>query len=110
MEGAAALRRIASLVEKVAAGGWSLRKLEQYGARGNGKVSATKDEYRPAEGSSAAPAEPRPSAPLVVRDGARVVIDTARLERGEIAPEERASLIALLEELLGKTRHAKVGA
>jgi hypothetical protein len=36
------------------------------------------------------------------------MIDTSRLEHGEVVPEERAQLIALLENLLTRTRHAKV--
>jgi ParB/RepB/Spo0J family partition protein len=105
---AVALRRIEALVEKVAAGGWSLRKLEQYGARG-GKEPPANQEYGPAAVDvSGRAAEKCPPKPLVIRDGARVVIDATRLESGEVTPDERAELIATLEDLLGKARRARV--
>ncbi len=116
-----ALRRIDALIERVVREHWSVRRVERHAGRivGGGAPEAGENE----DGSETAtveatvtrvgalrkaPAAPADPGALCTREEGRIVIDQARLEHGEIAPEERAALIALLEELLTKTRHAKV--
>jgi ParB family chromosome partitioning protein len=118
-----ALRRIDALIERVMREQWSLRRVERHAARvvGRGEPEAGEDDGA-SEPAVIGTAEAPPGAPrrapsgaatpaaLCTRQDGRVEIDLNRLEQGEIAPEERAALIALLEDLLTKTRHAKVRA
>jgi ParB/RepB/Spo0J family partition protein len=108
---AKALRRIDSLIERIVHEQWSLRRVEQYGARiaGGSQASDGDEGGEPRHETQPEPPPVRAAGePLfVVRDG-RIMIDTSRLEHGEVVPEERAQLIALLENLLTRTRHAKV--
>ena len=105
-----ALRRIDSLIERIVREQWPLRRVERYGARIVGGTPVEEEGAAEAEGPSAPAPEAvsRASGPLFVQRDGRMVIDVDRLMRGEISPEERAALIALLEDLLGKTRHARV--
>ena len=106
------MRRIDSLIERIVREQWPLRRVEQYGARVAGVTQPASGEDGDAEAGATVPAASRPGrmagGPLFsCRDG-RVVIDAKRLEQGEISPEERAQLIAVLEDLLSKTRHARL--
>jgi ParB family chromosome partitioning protein len=110
---AKALRRIDTLIERIVSQQWSLRTVEQFAARVAGGAEAQgADEGETGAGPPLAPS-PSPAAtsgePVFARRGSRILIDVSRLEHGEIRPEERATLIALLEDLLTKTRHAKLG-
>lgn len=85
--------------------------MEQYGARVAGGSPASDggdgDESTPETRPQPLPLANASNPLFTSRDG-RVVIDARRLEHGEVAPEERAQLIALLEALLTKTRHARL--
>lgn len=60
-----------------------------------------------APGVHAAPEPSRARAtPLLSRENGRVVIEEARIQRGNVTPEEREQLIAVLEELLMRVRRA----
>ncbi len=115
-----ALRRIDALAERVVREEWSVKRLEQYatkivGGSGAGtdgaRVVEEPDATRPGDGgASTARAEPARGGrrALVSRQDGLLLVDEDRVEHGELLPEERATLIALLEEILTKTRHAKI--
>ncbi len=121
---AVALRRIESLIERVVRDQWSLKRIEQYAARvagGGGSEAASEEDARPdheasdgsgptasSSGAARLPADESRRGALVGRKDGRLLVDVERLEHGTISPEERASLIVLLEDLLTKTRHAKL--
>jgi ParB family chromosome partitioning protein len=107
---AVALRRIDALIGRIAGEEWPLRRVERYVARvvGDAGHGEGEGEAEPIAGPQP-PAAP-PGAPLFRNRDGQVVIDSARLEHGEVVPEERAALIALLEDLLTKTRHARIRA
>jgi len=119
--GSKALKRIERLVERYVNEEWSVRRLEQFVARleGRAAASASHDAEDASEGTRRAPsrrqeeaarAEEGPSTgpgqPVFQRVGGKVVIDAERIERREVNPEERAALIALFEEMLFKVRRA----
>jgi ParB family transcriptional regulator, chromosome partitioning protein len=123
----AALKTIEVLIDRIVTEGWSIRRIEQYAleidARGE---SVSEDAGEKAEGAAAkrarkvrappapgtpAAAAPVPTAgpepiPLVEHGDGRIVLDAARIARGDISPEEREHLIAVLEELLMQVRRA----
>jgi ParB family chromosome partitioning protein len=114
-----ALRRIDALVERVVRDEWSVKRLESYAAKvvgGSGSategtpVTLEEAAVRATHAEAAAPTEPAAGSQrtLVCRRDGLVLIDEERIERGELAPEERATLIGLLEQLLTKTRHARI--
>jgi ParB family transcriptional regulator, chromosome partitioning protein len=122
-----ALKTIEALIDQIVTEEWSIRRIEQYAlevaARGDsvsedagGKVEGAEAKrarkvrapLAPESPSAAAPAptaRPGPT-PLVQSADGRIVLDAARIARGEISPEEREQLIALLEELLMQVRRA----
>jgi ParB/RepB/Spo0J family partition protein len=118
-----ALRRIEKVVERVAREKWTFRRLERYAAKFTGRGGEDEDAALPTgqglsedtSGSAEATASPVVKAPpsreqgrgaLVLSVDGRISIDARRVERGEMSPEERETLIALLEKLLGQTRRA----
>jgi len=117
--GKVAARRIDALVERVVREAWSVKRLERFAAKAAGEgVAAAVEE--PGGDGQGAPAAAAPTSgagvgrpedqkrALVARKDGLIVIDAGRLEEGEVLSEERATLIALLEEVLTKARHARV--
>jgi ParB/RepB/Spo0J family partition protein len=123
--GSEALKRIERLVEKFVNEEWSVRRLEQFVTRLEGKgaavehsepdpddtgerrrrVSPRASRPQPAASDGIARAEAA-TAPVMERKAGKLVLDVDRIERHELSPEERAALIALFEDLLYKTRRA----
>ncbi len=115
-----ALQKIERLIERYVSEAWTMRKLERFAAKLNPKTDAipgeggdpddTKDKVAPVvngrkrahlpnkEGTST------PEAALTEMKSGRLVIDVKRVEEHRLSPEERASLIDLLEDLLFKVR------
>lgn len=123
--GSEALKRIERLVERYVNEEWSVRRLEQFVARLEGKGPATETSEHASEDTggrrprpvpqstkadaTAATSMPVPAvvlAPVMERKGGTMVIDVERIERHQLSPEERAALIALFEDLLFKTRRS----
>jgi len=112
--GAQALKRIERLIERYAREQWTVRRLEKFEARTDPEGPAERESEPRGVGVSGVSAPPtgattRASAapeprPAVARADGRVTIDLDRIERGQVSPEERAALIAFLEELLFKVR------
>jgi len=120
-----ALKRIERLVERYVNEEWSVRRLEQFVARLEGKGPAAEAtefgsedagkakprsvlEASGAKGSaSTSTVEPTTvPAPVMERKGGKLELDVERIERHQLSPEERATLIALFEDLLFKTRRS----
>jgi ParB family transcriptional regulator, chromosome partitioning protein len=117
-----ALRRIEKLIERVVREQWSIRKLEQYTAklvgRGEDDASPSSDAADvasvPAQSASLPPVavpdarkQSSPSArPLFRESEGHLVIDLARLSRGQVEPGDREKFIALLEDLLARARRS----
>jgi ParB family chromosome partitioning protein len=123
--GSEALKRIERLVERIVKEEWSVRRLEQFVARIDGKEPAerkegadqeaaddepartkTKETKAPGETNAAAPEVVRKRRPIMERIGDTLVLNIVRIERHELSPEERANLITLFEDLLFKTRRS----
>ena len=118
-----ALQRIERLIERYVSEAWTMRKLERFAAKLDGKTSTTPEEVGDpddTQGKLRAPgvnggkdlpptvqeaAGNRAMALTEVKKG-RLVIDMKRIEEHELSPEERASLIDILEDLLFKVRRA----
>jgi ParB family transcriptional regulator, chromosome partitioning protein len=77
---------LAALVARAADEGWTVRRLEAYARCG-------------AADASAAPPHPSAAPGFRVSRG-YLTVDTARVARGDLAPEERRRLAGVLEELL----------
>jgi ParB family transcriptional regulator, chromosome partitioning protein len=116
-----ALRRIDALVERVVREEWSVKRLELYAARIVGGKGPATDEAPAAteqgtvqavdgqrSGLRAEAPKGNPQRALVSRQEGVLLVDVDRVEHGALLPEERATLIALLEDLLTKTRHARI--
>ena len=116
--GSAALRRIERLIERFVSQKWTMRKLEQYAARLEGREgsAAPSDESGDHDGEQPPMATRRQAkagrksdghdghSPAMERRGRLLVLDAERIENRNLMPQERASLIALLEDLLFKIR------
>jgi ParB family transcriptional regulator, chromosome partitioning protein len=90
---------VEGLIERVASEGWSIRRLERYARQFVQEANVPASESVPKH-----PAEA--GRPVSRRVRGWLLIDAARLERGELQDEERSQLIALLEDLLRKVRRA----
>jgi hypothetical protein len=119
--GKVALRRIDALVQRIVLEAWSVKRLELYAAKVvGGSGQATDDAPVAAEQDAARAVDGRPGGlrgetpkgnpqrALVSQQGGLILVDEDRVEHGELLPEERATLITLLEELLTKTWHARI--
>jgi ParB family chromosome partitioning protein len=126
--------RIERLIERIAREKWSTRRIEQYatklGASGDDETetgAAPEDERTAAAhgeeltgtapeatyASLGSPGVPEqrlpdrtPPLPLLTRADGRIVIEEARIGRGLLSPEDRAELIAVLEDLLMRVRRS----
>jgi len=121
--GTGALKKIERLVERYIGESWTMRKLERYVARleakgglaepANGELDDTEEQLirEPPRGQKAGKhdrgeALPAVPGPVLERKGDHLVLDVGRIERRELKPEERESLITLFEDLLFKTRRS----
>ncbi len=117
--GGVALRRIERLIDRFVAEQWSVRKLEQYAARLEGRQGESDDSdgkgHKNAEatattvGSDVSTADGDPAAastPALERRGRLLVLNVERIEKNDLKPGEKGSLIAVLESLLLQIRRA----
>ena len=122
--GSGALKKIERLVERYVGEGWTMRKLERLAARldakGGGSVAESDDsedtedrlphaqprERKAPVKSAAAPGEQKTRGPVLEHKDGHLILDVERIEQHQLTPEERATLIALFEDLLFKTRRS----
>jgi len=122
--GSGALKKIERLVERYVGEGWTMRKLERLAARldAKGGVSVTEsDDSEDTEdriphaqpGDRKAPVkspgaygEQKTRGPVLEHKNGHLILDVERIEQHQLTPEERATLIALFEDLLFKTRRS----
>lgn len=125
--GVTALKRIERLVERYVGEGWTMRKLERYAARLDARSGEREPGREELDESGERPAPPAPRmrkaveapvappgqevsrpalGPVLERRGGHLVLDVGRIERHELSPEERATLIEVFEDLLFKARRA----
>jgi hypothetical protein len=124
--------RIEELIQRIVREEWSARRVEQYATKLGAGASEEDGEVGPSRPAPSVPA-PRPAraskggaargergapapevpvkqatapGPVLMRSDDRVVIEVKRIHRGGLSPEEREELIAVLEELLMRTRRA----
>jgi ParB family chromosome partitioning protein len=109
--GAQALKRIERLIERYVREQWPMRRLEKFEAQTESKDPAegeTAPDLAPTSAAPSARTSKVPDAPearfVMARTDGRLTIDLDLIDHGQVAPEERATLIALLEELLFKVR------
>ena len=102
-----ALAQIDELIDRVVNDRWSIRRLERYARDlvGAGRASAPTGAAPPGRGAVAPPARAGGGPPFRRSEGG-VFIDTDRIARRQVSPEEREELIKLLEELLMAVRRA----
>ncbi len=124
--GAVALKRIERLIERYVSEAWTIRKLERLVAKLDAKDGARVPdddslaeageqtprplarERRPA-GKPLAPEAPAGAfapGPVMERRGNLVILNVEQIERRQLSPEERATLIDLFEDLLFKARRS----
>jgi ParB/RepB/Spo0J family partition protein len=114
-----AAAQLDELVDHVVNERWTIRRLEHYarkvvdGADGQKPPQhAGPTDPAPATASQKAPVSPTESpaqpagSPPYRRDVTGVFIDTSRIARNQVSPEEREELINILEELLMAVRRA----
>ncbi len=114
--------RITELIVRIVEEKWSIRRLERYGKEAAttapaAEVGGTGEERSPRASAETSPQEndelsASPGAlatrPLFERLRGRLAIEEQRIEAGEMTPEDREQLIALLEDLLTRVRHGRV--
>jgi ParB family chromosome partitioning protein len=73
---------------------------------GGTETARQPDGGEPEKAASRPAASPSPTTPraLFTQEGGRVVIEGDRIQRGQVTPEEREQLIAILEDLLMRVR------
>jgi ParB family chromosome partitioning protein len=105
------------LVDRVVNERWTIRRLEHYARKVVDGADGAKPQQSPAAvlraaatasqkapvSETEAPARPA-GAPPYRRDASSVFIDTGRIARNQVSPEEREELINILEELLMAVR------
>ena len=121
--GTRALQKIERLIERYLNESWTMRKLERFAAKLDPKTNGvddpagdpddTHEKLRAREASTrkAGPAPERqntgrPAGALAEMKSGRLVIEVKRIEEQGMSPDQRASLISLLEDLLFKVRRA----
>lgn len=110
-----ALAELDELIDRVVNERWTIRRLERYarnlvdaGANPKTVQCAGSDGVRPAKPlrkrAVPAPTPATTSTPPFRRIDGGVFIDTGRIARRQVSPEERQELIQILEELLMAVR------
>lgn len=111
------LGKLQEIIDRVIRERWSIRTLERY-APGEPAPTApapfpaiaptANGDQPPSSVVSAVPSGPTATASALayLRRGDRLVIEVGRIDRKEITPEERESLINILEDLLTRVRRA----
>lgn len=99
---------------------WSIRRLERYArdvvgrgghvlkssGPGGGRAEGSNVAAAPSRGAAAAPAMAAALASPFRRSDGGLFIDTNRIARREVSPEEREELTKLLEDVLTAVRRA----
>jgi ParB/RepB/Spo0J family partition protein len=122
--GSGAFKKIERLVERFVSEGWTMRKLERLVAKLGGRPASVESETEDVEEAgeqppptvprktkavaTQVPAEetPKERRPVMERRAHRLILDVEQIEQHKVAPDERAALIELLEDLLFKVRRS----
>jgi ParB/RepB/Spo0J family partition protein len=123
--GSHALRRIEALIGRYVKEEWSVRRLEKFAAKLDAGEDAESERHaQPPDASKNRASASEPTTPeerpretlpptasarpvsVFTRSGRKLVLDVGRIESRELSAEERANVIALLEQLLFETRRA----